>query len=210
MAESGLTEEEVELDGGFCMELSIAERKELEITEHGGLVFAGARGDGSEMEAALGSARRGETKERRVEEMDDQLTPEEDAELDACLGPLEESAGLVRISLEEVERYSRFSRRCRWLCGRCWIISHLFLRSPPPSQFLLHLAVFTVSVDILLSWRQISHLLSEPVCSPALLSSRVLTERNHCIWYLSLLSLKSWAHSAVQLCLFSIIFPNFV
>lgn len=171
MAESGLTEEEVELDSGFCMELSIAEREELEITEHGGPVFAGARGDGSEMEPTLGSVRGGETKERRVEKVDDQLTPEEDSELDVCLGPLEESAGLVRISLEEVERYSRFSRRCRWLCGRCRIISHVFSRSchtvgaPPPSQFLLHLAVFTVSVDILSSGRQISHLLSESVCS---------------------------------------------
>lgn len=171
MAESGLTEEEVELDSGFCMELSIAEREELEITEHGGPVFAGARGDGSEMEPTLGSVRGGETKERRVEKVDDQLTPEEDSELDVCLGPLEESAGLVRISLEEVERYSRFSRRCRWLCGRCRIISHVFSHSchtvgaPPPSQFLLHLAVFTVSVDILSSGRQISHLLSESVCS---------------------------------------------
>lgn len=161
-AESGLTEEEVELDSGFCMELSIAEREELEITEHGGPVFAGARGDGSEMEPPLGLVRGGETKERRVEEADDQ-TPEVDVELDVCLGPLEESAGLVRISLAEVERYSRFSRRCRWLCGRCRIISHLFFLSchtvgVPPSQFLLHLAVFTVSVDILLSLRQISHL----------------------------------------------------
>lgn len=137
MAESGLTQEEVELDSGFCMELSIAEGEELEITEHGGPVFAGTRGDGSEMEAALGSVRGGETKERRTEEVDDQ-TPEEDAELDVCLGPLEESAGLVRISLEEVERYSRFSRRCRWLCGRCRIISHLFRAAVIQSVFPRH------------------------------------------------------------------------
>lgn len=36
---------------------------------------------------------------------------------DACLWPMEEDGGHVRISLEEVERYYRFSCRCHWLCG---------------------------------------------------------------------------------------------
>lgn len=37
--------------------------------------------------------------------------------LDVCLWPIERSGGHVRISLEEVQRYYRFSRCCHWLCG---------------------------------------------------------------------------------------------
>ncbi|XP_029700939.1 guanine nucleotide exchange factor DBS-like isoform X2 [Takifugu rubripes] len=36
--------------------------------------------------------------------------------LDVCLWPIERSGGHVRISLEEVQRYYRFSRCCHWLC----------------------------------------------------------------------------------------------
>lgn len=37
--------------------------------------------------------------------------------LDVCLWPIERTRGHVRISLEEVQRYYRFSRCCHWLCG---------------------------------------------------------------------------------------------
>ncbi|XP_075870691.1 guanine nucleotide exchange factor DBS isoform X4 [Nelusetta ayraudi] len=107
-AESGLVEEEVDLDGGFLIETELitAEEEEWEIAGTGDPALTG---DGGETEAAvLGWAERGEPEERWAERGC--------AELDVCLGPLEESRAPVRISLEEAERYSRFCRRCRWLC----------------------------------------------------------------------------------------------
>lgn len=152
MADSGSIEEDVDVesDSGFCMEvdseLSLAERQELDwfvITEHGDSVLTsdeqregieGPRGDGrsgtreeGEMEAGSGSVEKAETEAESGVEMDDQTEEEEtEGALDVCLGPVEESGGHVRISLEEVERFYRFSRCCRWLCGRCW----MFLSCP--------------------------------------------------------------------------------
>lgn len=57
-------------------------------------------------------------------EVDEQTGEEEQQrELDVCLWPVETSGGHVRISLEEVQRYYRFSRCCHWLCGMFDIIS---------------------------------------------------------------------------------------
>lgn len=57
-------------------------------------------------------------------EVDEQTGEEEQQrELDVCLWPVETSGGHVRISLEEVQRYYRFSRCCHWLCGMFHIIS---------------------------------------------------------------------------------------
>lgn len=78
-----------------------------------------------EMEADSGSMENGETEAEKVVEMDDQTeeAKEEEMEgaLDVCLWPVEKSGGHFRISLEEVEKYHRFSRCCHWLCGRCRI-----------------------------------------------------------------------------------------
>lgn len=182
MADSGSIEEDVdvELDSGFCMEvdseLSLAERQELDwfvITEHGDSVLTGdeqregiegPRGDGrsrtqeeGEIEAGSGSVEKGETEAESGVEMDDQTEEEEtEGALDVCLGPVEESGGHVRISLEEVERYYRFSRCCRWLCGRCWMFYHVlssFLCIHHKSiillsQSFLNLAVFTVFIVV--------------------------------------------------------------
>lgn len=41
--------------------------------------------------------------------------------LEVFLWPIERSGGHVRISLEEVQSYYRFSRCCHWLCGMCMI-----------------------------------------------------------------------------------------
>lgn len=90
-AESGLVEDEVDLDGGFLTEAEPITAEESEA-------------------AVLGWAERGEPEERWA-----QLGP---AELDVCLGPLQESRAPVRIPLEEAERYSRFCHRCRWLRGK--------------------------------------------------------------------------------------------
>ncbi|XP_074514944.1 guanine nucleotide exchange factor DBS isoform X5 [Sebastes fasciatus] len=135
---------EVELVSGFCIkvdsELSSArevtigsdEHPDREdwfvITGHTDALFNEQReespgGDGGsqtqeegETEADSGSMENGET-EAEIE-MDDRSEEmkEEEGSLDVCLWPVEENGGHVRISLEEVERYYRFSRRCHWLC----------------------------------------------------------------------------------------------
>lgn len=72
-----------------------------------------------EMGADSGSVETGETEAETGDEVDDQTEEEQkEGALDVCVWPVEESGGHVRISLEEVERYYRFSRRCHWLCGR--------------------------------------------------------------------------------------------
>lgn len=95
----------------------------------GGELSVGPEGDrrsqtqqDGEMEAVLvdnGEAERGDGAE-----VDKQTGEEElQRELEVCLWPVERSGALVRISLEEVQRYYRFSRCCHWLCGRFDIIS---------------------------------------------------------------------------------------
>ncbi|XP_049450397.1 guanine nucleotide exchange factor DBS isoform X3 [Epinephelus fuscoguttatus] len=141
-----LMEEELdlELDSGFCMEvdsdLSLAGQVSLDsdghleiegldwfvITGHTDSLSEGSPGgdessetqEKAEIEADSGSMESGETKAERGEEMDGQTeeVKEEEGVLDVCLCPVEESGGQVRISLEEVERYYRFSRCCHWLC----------------------------------------------------------------------------------------------
>lgn len=109
--QSGLVDKEVDLDGSFVTETELigAERED---SRSGAPGDAASLGDGGEMEAAapLGRPERGEPEERRA--------GLGHAGLDVCLGPLEESGALVRIPLEEAERYSRLCRRCRWLCGK--------------------------------------------------------------------------------------------
>lgn len=77
-----------------------------------------------EMEADSGSMENEDIKAERGVEMDNQSeeVKEEEGALDVCLLPVDESRGYVRISLEEVERYYRFSRCCHWLCGRCQML----------------------------------------------------------------------------------------
>ncbi|XP_033984746.1 guanine nucleotide exchange factor DBS isoform X1 [Trematomus bernacchii] len=73
-----------------------------------------------ETEADSGSTENEETEAEKRDEIDDQnedMKKEEmEGSLDVCLWPVEEGGGHVRISLEEVERYYRFSRCCHWLC----------------------------------------------------------------------------------------------
>lgn len=131
------------------------ERVELDwvvITEHGDSVFSsdeqrdgivGLRGDGrnqtqdeDKMEAGSGSVEKEESEAERGVEVDDPTEEEEiEGALDVCLRPVNESGDHVRISLEEVERYYRFSCRCQWLCGRCRMYYH-----DVPSSFFEHLS----------------------------------------------------------------------
>ena len=53
------------------------------------------------------------------DETEDFKKEETEGTFDVRLWPAEENRGHVRISLEEVERYYRFSRCCHWLLGRC-------------------------------------------------------------------------------------------
>ncbi|XP_076026234.1 guanine nucleotide exchange factor DBS isoform X2 [Genypterus blacodes] len=134
---------EFELDSGICIEsqeIVGSERKEsdwLGITKHMDSLLGGEEGqtgaaspggDGwsrlqekgeGEMEADSGSARNGKTEAERGVETEEQTAEcrEEGAEgqLEVCLWPVEQDGGYVRISLEEVERYHRFTRCCHWL-----------------------------------------------------------------------------------------------
>lgn len=170
MADSGFVEEDVsiELDAGFCLEvdseLSLAGRREsdcLKITERRdscdeqreGLEGPGGIQEEGEMEAGS----RASDAETGVE-TDEQTEEEEEEEeetgggLDVCLRPVKENGGHVRISLEEVERYYRFSRRCCWLCGRC------------PTVFTV--LVVVEGNPVICFWYISS---SSPSCSPAFL-----------------------------------------
>ncbi|XP_054602757.1 guanine nucleotide exchange factor DBS isoform X3 [Nothobranchius furzeri] len=79
----------------------------------------GSSGDGGSQtgeEADAASVENGETKLKNKEGMDDEDEEEKSAEgLGLCLSSREECHH-VRISLEEVESYYKFSSRCRWLC----------------------------------------------------------------------------------------------
>ncbi|XP_069010265.1 guanine nucleotide exchange factor DBS isoform X3 [Embiotoca jacksoni] len=73
-----------------------------------------------EIEANSGPVENDEDESEMKVEMADQTEESEDEEmegaLEMCLGPGEERGVHVRIALEEVESYYRFSRRCHWLC----------------------------------------------------------------------------------------------
>lgn len=88
--------------------------------------------DDSKMEADSGSVEKKEREAEREAELDDQSEESDKKRMerafDVCLRPREESGGHVRITLEEVERYHRFSCCCQWLCGRCQVF-HCFLSS---------------------------------------------------------------------------------
>ncbi|XP_026233136.1 guanine nucleotide exchange factor DBS isoform X1 [Anabas testudineus] len=76
--------------------------------------------DDSKMEADSGSVEKKEREAEREAELDDQSEESDKKRMerafDVCLRPREESGGHVRITLEEVERYHRFSCCCQWLC----------------------------------------------------------------------------------------------
>ncbi|KAK1903215.1 Guanine nucleotide exchange factor DBS, partial [Dissostichus eleginoides] len=128
------------VDGSFAVSAGSAEYPEIEeldwivTTGHTDVVLKnfeqkeGSKGgDGGsqtseegETEADSGSTENEETEAEKRDEIDDQnedMKEEEmEGSLDVCLWPVKEGGGHVRISLEEVERYYRFSRCCHWLC----------------------------------------------------------------------------------------------
>lgn len=138
---------EVELDSGYCMnassELSLAgqislgsdEEEQLDwfvITnslskeQKDGRVSPGGDGgrqtqEEDEIEDDSVSMKNVDTEAERGVEIDDEDGKEEETKdaLEVCLQPVEERGVHVRISVEEVERYYKFSRSCYWLCGRC-------------------------------------------------------------------------------------------
>lgn len=138
---------EVELDSGVCMEadseLSLAGQEsqgsECTDVERVDLFINGGRtafvsNNKEQDEGRTGEDGRSQTQQEvemdellESEEVKNRKTddPAEEAEeeenegaFDVCLWPAEEGGRHVRISLEEVERYYRFSRRCHWLRGR--------------------------------------------------------------------------------------------
>ncbi|XP_034429330.1 guanine nucleotide exchange factor DBS-like isoform X3 [Hippoglossus hippoglossus] len=145
VADSGLLMEEdveVELDSGFCMEadseLSEAGRVSAgsdecpDTEELAWFLMTGHIDDEERREGRTGEDVRGQTQEEGEIDADSESKKEpkkvksggtgdhteEVKETQGALGvclSAEESWGHVRISLEEVERYYRFSRYCRWL-----------------------------------------------------------------------------------------------
>lgn len=131
----------VELDSGFCMEvnseLSLAGQvsdeeldwfviTDLSKEQREGRISPGEDGgrrtqDKDETEDDSESMKNVDTEAERGAEMDDEEGKEKETQdaLQVCLQPVEESGAHVRICVEEVERYYKFSRSCYWLCGRC-------------------------------------------------------------------------------------------
>lgn len=98
---------------------SSQEQREGSPGGHGGSQTQGNSGT----EAYTGSVDNGEKEaEREVcDQTEESKEKKMEGAFDVCLWPIEESGGHVRITLEEVERYYRFSRCCHWLCGRCQV-----------------------------------------------------------------------------------------
>lgn len=143
---------EVELDPGFCLEMdsevtlagqvSPGSQECSDSEEVDWCVIKGhtdslvvvedmKEGRAAEIEAYYTSKEIGETDENANMDMEDQRSKEEMVEevLDAFLGPREEIGVHVRLTIEEVESYYRFSCRCNWLCGKLYlfILHPLFL-----------------------------------------------------------------------------------
>ncbi|XP_053295738.1 guanine nucleotide exchange factor DBS isoform X1 [Pleuronectes platessa] len=144
VADSGLLMEEdveVELDSGLCMEadseLSEAEQMSAgsdecpDTEELAWFLMTGHIDDEERREGCTGEDVGGQTQEEGEIDADSESKKESKnvksggtgdhtgevmkGALDVCLWSAEESWGHVRISLEEVERFYRFSRYCRWL-----------------------------------------------------------------------------------------------
>lgn len=135
---------EVELDPGFCLEMDsevtlagqvspgsqeCSDSEEVDWCISKGhtdslvVVEDMKEGRAAEIEAYYMSKEIGETDENANIDMEDQRSKEEMVEevLDAFLGPREEIGVHVRLTIEEVESYYRFSCRCNWLCGKLYL-----------------------------------------------------------------------------------------
>ncbi|KAM9710121.1 guanine nucleotide exchange factor DBS isoform 2-T2 [Menidia menidia] len=75
---------------------------------------------GEEVDGGADSSSVDEAETKRLVKVEDQSSQnkaeKKEGTLSVCLGSREQSWGHVRISVQEVETYYRFSRRCRWLC----------------------------------------------------------------------------------------------
>lgn len=131
---------EVELDSGFCMEtdsevtlagqVSVGSRECSDSEEVDWFQIKGRtdsllpgeaeEGREGEIESYYRSMENGETKNDTNMSTGDQKSKEDTVMevLDAFWGPGEEIGVHVRLTLEEVESYYRFSCRCNWLCGK--------------------------------------------------------------------------------------------
>lgn len=102
--------------------------------------------DDSKAQADAESAENGEKEAEREVKRSDQTEGSREEKMggafDVCLWPIEESGGHVRITLEEVDRYYRFSCCCHWLCGRCQVF-HRFLSS---SLAVYHIMILIFSI----------------------------------------------------------------
>lgn len=106
-------EEDAELDSRVCLESGLTEQLSLKDD---------ANREKMELINSVLFGAAPEREERQTESLNmyDQRPQGRDTErtLDVCLHPVEKSGAHVRISMQEVKRYYRFSRCCHWLlCG---------------------------------------------------------------------------------------------
>lgn len=118
-------EEDIELDSGVCVDsepigplagqLSQGEHAKREKLDwFDSILFCDSQSEdteaqeGSQMDSCSASLNADSLSEGRKATV---------GTLDVCLQPVEESGTHMRISMQEVKRYYRFSRCCHWLCG---------------------------------------------------------------------------------------------
>lgn len=127
---STVEDAEVELDSGFCMEadseLGLIETtgsdEELDWTEITEVIVSNRT---EEIWGWTSEDAGSQTEDNDDNgETDEQIKAVTGGAVDVCLSPAEETASHVRISLEEVEKYYRFSRCCHWLGGRFQIYNY--------------------------------------------------------------------------------------
>ncbi|XP_068602581.1 guanine nucleotide exchange factor DBS-like [Brachionichthys hirsutus] len=119
-ADSGFVREEnfeIELDSGVCVdmdsELSSAGKVSLGSDEPSDMEDM----DRIVVTEPAASAFIGDEQREGGGEVDGQIEDEElEGGMAVCLWPVKERGGHVRISLEEMKSYYRFSRCCQWLC----------------------------------------------------------------------------------------------
>ncbi|XP_047456494.1 guanine nucleotide exchange factor DBS isoform X3 [Mugil cephalus] len=125
-------EEDVELDSGFCMETDLCSATQVvlssdEDTDLQELDWFVIRGGADclhtspeQIDGGSQTEEEGETEadSRLLEsgETDEEVDDQAEENSEVCLEPGWEDGVHVRIALEEVESYYRFSRRCYWLC----------------------------------------------------------------------------------------------
>ncbi|XP_037095052.1 guanine nucleotide exchange factor DBS-like isoform X2 [Syngnathus acus] len=108
---------DLDLDSGFCNEVDSGLQSTVRLERLNLVELAKRRElDGLVITRSANGKKRQRRKEESNMEVDSGSEQQWSGSLHVCLQPVEESWDHVCISLEEVEKYSRFSCYCHWLC----------------------------------------------------------------------------------------------